>query len=381
LFFFRSFTDIIMLSNNNHKEPPLLAGEKRSRPSSYDREYNMTANSEISALLRELGLTEIESEAYLALLQASRGEPVSGYRVAKDMGRDPANLAKTLAALGRQGAVRVVQEKPRLFLPVSPDEFTGQVLQRMAETQQRAVQLLREFESTPAAGTALALAGPDQVMERARLMLGGCRAEAQIFASDAVCESLSAQIDELVINRNCRLRIISTRAMAFPGAECVSLALPAGVQDSDSTPWLQLVVDREVWLVAQLRTDGTTQAPSGWWGEDSGLGLVLAASLNAMNAEAVAIPAPIPHGEPETEPAVEFTPVPEPVEASIPEPEPEPEPAPEPEPEPEKEVESNHEAVPEPAPTPAPDEVEKESEDDDEDDDGFQFILRHEEEN
>lgn len=345
-----------MLSNNNHTRirTGIGAGD------AYDRfatgRSTMTANPEISALLRELGLTEIEADTYLALLQASRGEPVSGYKVAKDMGRDPANLAKTLAALGRQGAVRVVQEKPRLFLPVSPDEFTGQVLHRMAETQQRAVQLLREFESTPAAGTALALAGPDQVLERARLLLGACRAEAQIFASPGVCERLSAQIEELAVNRSCALRIASTQSLGIPGAACISVPSPPGLEDTEATPWLQLVVDREVWLIAQLRSDGSTQVPSGWWGEDEGLAMVLAASLNAMEGSSVS--APVIPAAPASEPEVDSV-----LETEI-----EPEPVPVPE------------SAAQAAPAAAQAEEPAEETECTDDEDGFQFILRHEEE-
>ncbi|MBU8871628.1 MAG: hypothetical protein KOO60_12250 [Gemmatimonadales bacterium] len=242
----------------------------------------MAISSEISKLLRNLGLTETEADVYLALLKAARGKPVSGYKVAKIMGRDPANLAKTLASLGRHGAVRVVQEKPRLFLPVPPDEFTGQVLDKLVSTQKHVVELLREFEATPPAGTALALAGPDQVLERARLMLGNCRSEALVFASPGICTHLSALLENLGVSRSCRVNIISTQSISITGSQETILALPEGLSDPFEMPWLQLVIDREVWLVAQLRPEGTPQIPSGWWGEDPGLAMVLAASLNAV---------------------------------------------------------------------------------------------------
>ena len=82
---------------------------------------------------------------------------------------------------------------------------------------------------------------------------GGCQLEAQIYASFSVCEHLSPQLEDLVTNRGCNLRIISTQAMAIPGAEIISLPLPAGVSDPEATPWLQLVVDREPSLTAQFR--------------------------------------------------------------------------------------------------------------------------------
>ncbi len=349
----------------------------------------MATASEITALLKDLGLTETEADAYLALLQASRGEPVSGYKVAKDMGRDPANLAKILAALGRHGAVRVVQEKPRLFLPVPPDEFTGQILERMARTQRRTVELLRNYESTPATGTALALTGPDQVLERARLLLGGCQRSATVFASPQVCARLQPFLENLAELPNRHLTVLTTQEIAISGVDVAQIPSPALLgAESD---WIQAAIDGEFWLLARLREDGSPQAPSGWWGEDVGLAAVVAAGLESSGA-GVPIPAaatdskttPEPMAEPMVEPMAESTVEPT-VESTVeptaepldPPPEFESEPVAAPEAEPV--ASSETEAVPEVEKKSEPEAAPSPTEDKDSDDDGFEFIIQHEE--
>lgn len=51
--------------------------------------------------LRQLGLTRTEAEVYLATLQQATGGPVSAYKVAQAMGRDPANLGKKFIGTGK----------------------------------------------------------------------------------------------------------------------------------------------------------------------------------------------------------------------------------------------------------------------------------------
>jgi len=56
----------------------------------------MARIDEITQALVDLGLTKTEAEVYIELLQLSVDGPVSSYKVAQSMGRDPANMSKTL---------------------------------------------------------------------------------------------------------------------------------------------------------------------------------------------------------------------------------------------------------------------------------------------
>ncbi len=91
-------------------------------------------------VLRGLGMTEAEAETYFTALQTCKNEPLSSYKLAQTMGRDPANVAQTLAALVRLQAMIVVQDKPRLFLPTDPADCTERVLRRLQRNGREAVE-------------------------------------------------------------------------------------------------------------------------------------------------------------------------------------------------------------------------------------------------
>ena len=52
---------------------------------------------ELASALKDLGLTATEAAIYVALLEHCADGPISAYKLAQIMGRDPANLTKALA--------------------------------------------------------------------------------------------------------------------------------------------------------------------------------------------------------------------------------------------------------------------------------------------
>jgi predicted transcriptional regulator len=124
-----------------------------------------------SQILRGLGLTEAEAETYFTALQTCKNEPLSSYKLAQTMGRDPANVAKTLAALVRLQAMTVVQDKPRLFLPTDPADCTERVLRRLQHNGREAVELLQSFQTPEPDDITLSLSSGTQTMAKARKSL------------------------------------------------------------------------------------------------------------------------------------------------------------------------------------------------------------------
>ena len=109
----------------------------------------MSEPSVVVQTLQNLGITRNEAEVYLATLQEFDGGPISGYRVAQSVGKDPANLSKTLASLEVLGAVRTIQEKPRLYIPIAPEEFTNKLIADMETNRQQVLKQLEDMESNP----------------------------------------------------------------------------------------------------------------------------------------------------------------------------------------------------------------------------------------
>ncbi len=324
----------------------------------------MTDQSIVVQTLRELGITRTEAEVYVATLRESGGGPVSGYRVAQSVGKDPANLSKTLASLEKLGAVRTIQDKPRLYVPLPPAEFTDKLLADMKGNQIKVLDQLSELEISTPRGIPMALHNQEQSLLKATQLMGLCRRELLIFSDKAVLESLGSSLEALAASSDVNVNILCLEKLGWPGLNEIVIPLPVGFSDPQPVPWLQMIIDRQTWLTASFPSAGTDKLPCGWWSEDPSLALIMGASLSAAMETNVEVSIEIPEvhtvvAEPEPEIQMETTMIPEEPVAV--------EPAPAVEPE------------PEPAPTP-PAQAKALPEEDDEDD-GIQFIIRHDEEN
>lgn len=331
----------------------------------------MTDQTPVVARLRQLGLTRTEAEVYLAALQEAAGQPVSGYKVAQAMGRDPANLAKTLAALEKQGAVRVVQEKPRLFLPVAPDDFTRSLLGRMRSAGEDLVEQLNRLAAPRPEGLTLALRDNGQALDMASELLKGCATELLIFASRDVIDYLARDFGDLASRSGGRVRFLGVESSGIALAEETIITRPEVLAATGQRPWLHMIVDRRAWLTAQFNRPEDENRPCGWWSDDPAMAGLLAVAMDQACSGAAWPSALVQAPEPEAQPA-----------------EPQPQPA---EPQPQLAVPPAVEgqAVPptadeaqcvEPQAVDAP-AVEPPARDDDDevdDDGGFEFVVRHE---
>lgn len=306
--------------------------------------------------LRELGITRTEAEVYLATLREANGGPVSGYRVAQSVGKDPANLSKTLASLEKLGAVRTIQDKPRLYIPISPNEFTDKLLADMKSNQARILDQLSHLEISSPIGVPMALNDREQTLHKAAQLLTKCRRELLIFAARGILENLGTSLEALAASSDVTVNVLCLEKLNWPGVNEKTIPLPVGFSDPEPVPWLQLVIDRRIWLTATFPSVGADKSPCGWWSEDPSLALIMGAGLSAAMENTVEVSIEIPEVnviEPETETEFENEPM-----AAEEEPAFEPEPFVQPE-------------------TPVVETTIEEPEEPLEEDDGMQFIIRH----
>lgn len=85
------------------------------------------SRKDLTAVVQELGFTEYEARAYVALCKSS---PATAYQVAKAAGLPLPNSYKVLAALEKKGAIQAVMEEPVRYVPLDPEEF----FDRLAKT-------------------------------------------------------------------------------------------------------------------------------------------------------------------------------------------------------------------------------------------------------
>jgi HTH-type transcriptional regulator, sugar sensing transcriptional regulator len=102
--------------------------------------------TDATVLLQQLGFSEYEARAYLALLQRS---PLNGYELAKVSGLPRANIYAVLQKLEDRGAaVRLDLPNGTRYAPVAPTELTQRVATRFQDTLSAVGQALQDL-ATP----------------------------------------------------------------------------------------------------------------------------------------------------------------------------------------------------------------------------------------
>ena len=103
--------------------------------------------ADVVALLQQLGFSEYEARAYLALLQRN---PLNGYELAKVSGLPRANIYAVLQKLEERGAVvRIETLDSSRYAPVAPTELTQRIASRFQNVLGAAQQALEDL-ATPA---------------------------------------------------------------------------------------------------------------------------------------------------------------------------------------------------------------------------------------
>lgn len=269
-------------------------------------------------VLRELGLSRTEAEVYVACLSLGQVGALSSYRVAQEMGRDPANVGKVVNALVHWQAVRVVQEKPRLFVAVPPEEFASHLVERLRKHGAEAVTLLESFGTPAADGVAQALTSPAQALDRARDLLVGCRTSVVVMGSPEALHELGADLEDVAGRPGCRVRVLSPEALASAVVDIGHLPVTGHLGTVEGDQWLHLVVDDSAWLTAILGPAALSGGPCGWWCCNSTIGRVLGEILETCWRSAVPLLADTP--PPVNENSVVIEPQDEPVAPTPPPP-------------------------------------------------------------
>lgn len=241
----------------------------------------MDRSAEILQVLLDLGLTRLTAEVYLAVLTAGGSGPLSAYAVARTMGRDPANLTKTLASLEKLGAVRAVQEKPRLYLAVPPREFSDRLVEEVQERRERAVALLESLVPEPQPRLVLGLRSPADLRERAERMLAEAATELVLLAGAGALASLAAGVAAAAARPGLSVVLVTAEPAGLAGVDERLLPAALAAQGLPGAAGLQLVCDRRSWLLGTLAEDPAPEAPCGWWCEDPLQAPILAAGLLA----------------------------------------------------------------------------------------------------
>jgi predicted transcriptional regulator len=252
--------------------------------------------TDITALLQQLGFSEYEARAYLALLQRS---PLNGYELAKASGLPRANVYAVLHKLEERGAVvRLDMPSGVRYAPVAPAELTQRIGDRLQGILNATQQALTSLATPPETEYVWNIQGYEALIEHAHALIGSSqdgllvaigRPEAAVLAAPlAEAEARGVAVTTLCLDE------CSEECGGCQGTICRSCAaLGAGQR------WLVLVSDEAEMLAGEIdhaggvlavRTRQRLQADlAGWYIRHS---VALAAVLSDLNGRPDQVLAP-----------------------------------------------------------------------------------------
>ncbi|MCK5130854.1 MAG: TrmB family transcriptional regulator [Candidatus Sabulitectum sp.] len=132
--------------------------------------------------LSELGLTDLEARIYV---QLTKSPMLSGYRVAKILGRSVPNIYNTLSSMAKKGLVLTSLEgTTNIYIPTPLDEYLEQYSRRTDNLIDRTREVFKNIgmhEENPSPEI-FQLENTEQVLQKARKLIGDAKGKIVITA-------------------------------------------------------------------------------------------------------------------------------------------------------------------------------------------------------
>ena len=132
----------------------------------------METKTHIFDNLSGLGFNFLESEVYLELLA---NEPMTAYRVAKQINKPTANVYKAIDSLSQKGAVLIEDNKNRKCRAVPPDEFINHVEKSILLKTKNLKEQLKDIGKISYDERSYAIESVPLVFERFESMMNKCK--------------------------------------------------------------------------------------------------------------------------------------------------------------------------------------------------------------
>jgi predicted transcriptional regulator len=245
--------------------------------------------ADIVTLLQQLGFSEYEARAYMALLQRS---PLNGYELAKAAGLPRANVYAVLQKLEERSAV-VRQASPTgvRYAPVPPAELTHRIEQHFHATLDAAQHQLNDIFSPPEPAYIWNIQGHAALLEHACALIDGAQEQLSVAIWPAQAQALAEALTQAE-RRGVAITTLCLNACAEACAGCRGQLYRYHVAPEQSHGWLIIIADGaellagEISAIAEALAIRTRQAllvdMTSWYISHS---IALAAVLNDLGSQ------------------------------------------------------------------------------------------------
>ena len=208
------------------------------------------------ALMQQLGFSEYEARAYVALLERS---PLNGYELAKTSGLPRANVYAVLQKLEEHNAVvRVDTASGTKFAPVPPDELTRQLGGQFTDILSAARGSLVEISRPVEHAHVWNATGYTALLERARAIIGAAQEQLLLATWPQEAHALHAAITG-AMERGVALSTLCLRACPVECGACQGNVCRGGGAPQGDGRWLVIVADEAEVLTGEIDAGEQTQ--------------------------------------------------------------------------------------------------------------------------
>ncbi len=212
--------------------------------------------SEPIALMQQLGFSEYEARAYVALLERN---PLNGYELAKSSGLPRANVYAVLQKLEERAAVvRVDTPSGTRFAPVPPDELTRRLGGHFEEVLNAARGSLSEISKPAQHAQVWNAEGYAALLERARAIIGGAQEQLLLATWPEEAHALSGAVAGAV-ERGVAVSTLCLRACPEECGACRGDVCRGGGTPQGDGRWLVIVADEAEVLTGEITAGAQAQ--------------------------------------------------------------------------------------------------------------------------
>lgn len=220
----------------------------------------MESKTHIFDNLNDLGFNFLESEVYLELLA---NEPMTAYRVAKQINKPTANVYKAIDSLSQKGAVLIEDNKNRKCKAVPPDEFINHLEKLMLSKTSNLKEQLKDIGKVYYDERTYAIESVPLVFERFESMMSKCKKIAVIDIFPEPMEKVK-YIIEKAIERGVEVYIQVYKPIEIKGANIAYTSAASESLKYWKSQQLNLMTDGEEHLLALMNNSLTKVLQAKW---------------------------------------------------------------------------------------------------------------------
>lgn len=216
--------------------------------------------TEAAALLQQLGFSEYDARAYIALLER---HPLNGYELAKASGIPRANIYAVLQRLEDWNAViRVDGEGSVHYAPVPPHELIPQIQTHFQNCLGDAQRSLEAISGATETNLSRNIVGRSALLQQAQALIDSAQDSLVLAVWHSDIEVLAESIARAE-QRHVQIMTLCLGACSHPCSQCKGTIYRYRLSPEGIARWLVVIQDSQEMIMGEIEADEATAIRTG----------------------------------------------------------------------------------------------------------------------